>query len=83
MVIANDFKTAKKVVGIKQTTKALENGKAKLVVVASDADARVIEPLLEFSKAKSVSVEHVESMQELGKLCGIQVGAAAVALLTE
>lgn len=80
---ANDFKTAKKVVGIKQVIKAVENGKAKLVVIADDADTRVLQPLLQLSEQKSLTVEHVDSMQELGRLCGIQVGAAAVAFLQD
>lgn len=77
----NELKVAKKVVGIKQTTKALEKGFATKVIIAMDADERVIKPLVELSKKKSIALERVESMQELGKLCGIKVGAAAVAVV--
>jgi len=77
----NELKVAKKVVGIKQATKALEKGIATTVVIAADADERVIKPLVDLSAEKSVAVEKVESMQELGKLCGIQVGAAAIAVI--
>lgn len=83
MVISNDFKSAKKVVGLKQATKALENGKAKMLVLAEDADERVLKPLMELSEKKQVAVEKVATMQELGRMCGIQVGATAVALLAD
>ena len=82
-MISNDFKSAKKVVGLKQATKALENGKAKALFLAEDADERVVKPLLELSEKKQVAVEKVATMQELGRMCGIQVGAAAVALLAD
>ena len=80
---ANDFKIAKKVIGIKQVTKALDSDKVNLLVVASDAEAKLLQPLLELSEKKSVVVERIDSMQELGRLCGIQVGAAAVAFLQD
>ncbi len=78
-----DLKVAKKVVGIKQTTKALEKGLAKAVFVAADAEKRVLKPVIDLCTQKSVPLETVESMQELGRLCGIQVGAAAIALLSD
>lgn len=77
----NELKVVKKVVGIKQATKALEKGIATTIVVAMDADEKIIKPLISLSEEKSVAVEKVESMQELGKLCGIQVGAAAIAVI--
>ncbi len=75
------FKTAKKVVGVKQTARALEKGGVKKVFVAADADKRVVQPIADACAKVGVPVESVESMQELGRLCGIQVGAATVAVL--
>lgn len=77
----NELKVAKKVVGIKQASKALEKGTATIIVIASDADEKVVKPLVDLSQEKAVAVYEVESMQELGKLCGIQVGAAAIAVV--
>lgn len=80
-MVSNDFKNAQKVVGVKQAIKALEKGAVKLVVVADDADAKVVKPLIDLCDEKSVPYEKAESMKELGRLCGIQVGAAAIAFL--
>ncbi len=77
------FKTAKKVVGVKQAARALEKSIVKTLVVADDADGRLVQPLVDVCINASIPVEHVESMQELGRLCGIQVGASAVAILAE
>lgn len=37
---------AKHVIGVKQTAKAIEKGTAKIVFIAKDADACVIDPLI-------------------------------------
>ena len=82
-MIASDFKTSKKGVGIKQAIKALENNTAKVIIVASDADERLVRPVLDLCAEKTVPYEMIESMKELGRLCGIQVGAATVVFLKE
>ena len=75
------FKTSKKVVGLKQSIKALENDTVSKVFIASDADERLIKTIIELCKTKSITVENVENMKVLGKACSIQVGAAVVCLL--
>lgn len=78
------LKSAKnKVVGTKQTTKAVDKGKATLVFVADDAESRIKDPLLKKCEEKSIKVIHVTTMKKLGEACGISVGAAAAALLDE
>ena len=71
----------KHVVGVKQTAKAVEKGTAKLVFI--DADIRISRPLLESCEAAGVKVITADSMHELGKACGIHVGAAAAAVLKD
>jgi large subunit ribosomal protein L7A len=78
---ADTLKTAPKAVGAKQASKAVDKGLASLVYLAQDADARVTAPIRELCGRNGVAVEMVPSMDELGKACGIEVGAAAVALL--
>ncbi len=73
--------TAKKVVGAKQVAKAIDKGMASAVLLAADADERVTSPLRELCNRKSVPMEIVPTMEALGKACGIEVGAAAVAVL--
>ncbi|PYZ91850.1 50S ribosomal protein L7ae-like protein [Salipaludibacillus keqinensis] len=69
-----------KVVGTKQTLKALENEQVKELVVAEDADRKVLEKALVIAQGKGVSVHPVDSMKKLGKACGIDVNAAIVAI---
>lgn len=75
------MKTTRKVIGIKQTTKAVEKDMADVVYVAQDADSRVTQSLKELCGRKGVKVEVAASMVELGKACSIEVGAAAIAIL--
>lgn len=67
------------VVGTKQLRKALENGRAKRVWLAENADPAITEPLEALCLKCNVRYEWVPSKQELGKNCGIEVGAAAAA----
>lgn len=76
-----ELKTAQKVVGIKQTNRAISEGKAKKVFLAQDADAKIISPLVSLCKQKNILIEQELTMKELGIACGIDVGAAALALL--
>lgn len=76
-----NLKADKKTVGIKQTLKAVETGVAQTVYVAKDADEKVLAPLKELCQKNSVEIISVENMKQLGKACGIDVGAAAVAVL--
>lgn len=76
-----ELKTANKVVGIKQLKKSLRAGKAVHVFLADDADPMVTEPLLTDCNAAGVEVTKVPTMQELGRACGISVGAAAAAII--
>ena len=76
--------TAKeKVVGLKQTRKALVEGRAARVYVARDADPTLTEPLRQLCCDCGVAAVEVRSMKELGQTCGIQIGAAAAAILAK
>ncbi len=73
----------KKVVGLKQVHKAVMQGRAVMVYVASDAEERLVEPLLEECQQGRVPIDDGCTMQQLGRACGISVGTAAVALLVQ
>lgn len=77
----DELKTAKKIVGSKQSIKAVEAASVKKAFVAEDADAKVIDQFIQICKDHGVTIEYVETMKELGKACGIDVGAA-VAVIT-
>lgn len=70
-----------KVVGIKQTIKAIKNGTAKVVYIASDASGDLMAPLKKLADENSLEVIEIDNMKELGKMCSIEVGAATAALL--
>ena len=74
---------AKKVVGIKQTKKALQEGTALRVMIAADADERVTGPIRRMCETAGIPVEECTTMRELGEACGIDVGAAAAAILVQ
>ena len=69
-------------VGAKQLKKAVKAGRAKVVFLAENADPAVTEPLEELCAANHIQITWVHSMAELGKACGIEVGAAAAAIVT-
>ena len=74
-----EMKQEKLIVGAKQLRKALENGRAKRVWLAENADPAITEPLEALCRKYRVSCIWVPSKQDLGKSCGIEVGAAAAA----
>lgn len=74
-------KARKRTVGTKQTQKAVEKGQAQVVYIARDAEEKVTSPLIRLCEEKDIEVIYVESMQELGKICGIKVGAASAAIV--
>ena len=77
-----EFGDGPKVVGLKQTRKAVKEGNAKLVYIADDADLSVTAPLEELCKEAGVLVTRVPSMAQLGAACNIEVKAATVAVLS-
>ena len=75
------LKKSKKTIGTKQTLKAIEKEVAITVFIARDADERVTGNLIKMSRSQGVEIVYVESMKQLGKACGIEVGAAAAAIV--
>ena len=77
--ILSAFAGKKVIVGAKQLRKALKSGIIACVFLASDADPAITDSLVEACRACNVDVVWVRSMSELGRACGIDVGAAAAA----
>lgn len=77
------LKTARKVVGIKQSARAVREGSALAAYIAQDADRRVIQQLETLCDEKSIRIVRVNTMEELGKLCGIEVKAASAVVLKQ
>ena len=69
------------VVGAKQLKKAVKAGRVQYVFLAENADPAVTEPLSALCEDNHIPITWVRSMTELGHACGIEVGAAAAAVL--
>ena len=76
-----NLKNSKRAVGLKQTLKAVDKGKAEVVFLAKDADEKLLDGLKQACIENSVEIVYVDNMQQLGKACNIEVGAAAAAIL--
>ncbi|NLY88502.1 MAG: 50S ribosomal protein L7ae-like protein [Firmicutes bacterium] len=73
-----------KVVGLKETLRAVQKDKVSIVYLANDVDEslqRRIKAALEGKNVKMVTARI--GRKEFGRLCGIEVGASVVALLRE
>lgn len=75
------LQSSEKVVGAKQTKRAIQNGKAKVVFIAQDAETRLKESVSLLSAEHSIEVIWVDSMIQLGKACSVEVKTAAAALV--
>ncbi|HSW36206.1 MAG TPA: ribosomal L7Ae/L30e/S12e/Gadd45 family protein [Candidatus Limnocylindrales bacterium] len=73
----------RKVVGTRQTIKALEKGEARMVFLARDAEDKVIQPVASLCAGCAVELQYVDTMVELGKMCGIKVKAATAAIIEQ
>ena len=69
------------IVGAKQLRKALRAGRVRQVYLAVNADPAVTEPLALACNENRVPVAWIRSMSELGRACGIDVGAATAAVV--
>lgn len=76
--------TGKVRIGTNETTKAIERGIAKLVVTADDVQPKeIIMHLSPLCKEKKIPYANVKSKQELGRAAGVNVPAAAIAIVEE
>ena len=67
-------------VGTKQLRKALRAGRVETVYLAKNADPGVTEPLEALCAEAGIQPVWVRTMAELGRACGIDVGAAAAGI---
>ena len=72
---------ADKVIGMKQSKKAILAGRAAKVYLAHDSDPQIQDLFRDLSLRAGVSVNDESTLSQLGKACGINVGAAVVTLL--
>ncbi|HYE81860.1 MAG TPA: ribosomal L7Ae/L30e/S12e/Gadd45 family protein [Clostridia bacterium] len=73
----------KRIVGLKQTVKAVRNGTAKNVYVAEDADDFIKQSVLDACTERNLQIIYVSNMKELGNACGIDIGASTAAVIKD
>ena len=70
-----------KVIGVKQSRKAIREGRAKRVFLACDADPAITDPVAASCEEAGIPVETGHTMAQLGQACRITVGASVVVTL--
>ena len=76
-----DWNGQPKVVGVKQSRRAIREGPAPPGSPAANAAPAPPAPRADLCKEEGTPAEQRSTMEELGKAAGIQVGAAVVAVL--
>lgn len=77
----SELASQEKVIGVKQSRKAVRDGRACQVYLACDADPAITDPVAEKCAEAGIPVETDYTMAQLGKACQITVGASVVAVL--
>ena len=77
----NDAEKRNLKAGFKEVMNLISEKRAAKVVLAADCDDKIKTPILEAANAAGITVEYAETMRELGKACGIDVGASCAAML--
>lgn len=71
-----------RVVGAKETRRAIDSGRAKEVFLARDADPALTDPIAQKASQAGLPVIRDVTMAQLGAACGIAVGAAVAATIS-
>ncbi len=78
----DELKSSKKrIIGLKQTVKAVSENKVYKVYIANDADNYIKSSILKACNGKDLEILYVNTMKELGEACGIEVKASTASLL--
>ena len=70
----------KTIIGTKQAVKAMKKGLVKEVYIALDVELRIIELARQTATETDVPITYVESKIDLGRACGLRLGASVVAI---
>ncbi|MEF9918551.1 MAG: ribosomal L7Ae/L30e/S12e/Gadd45 family protein [Eubacterium sp.] len=75
------FGDCAKVIGTKQTLKAVKEGNVAKVILAEDTEEPIKEKIVEACEDAGILIENYESRAILGQDSGIERSAAVIALL--
>ena len=76
-----ELASQEKVIGVKQSRRAIREGRAKQVFLAVDADPAITDPVAAGCSEAGIPVKTGYTMAQLGQACHITVGASVVAIL--
>jgi large subunit ribosomal protein L7A len=76
-----ELKQGKKVVGLKQSQRAVSAGQALKAYIAQDAATQLQADFTALCAEHAVETVTVNTMLELGHACGIKIGASVAVLL--
>lgn len=68
-------------VGFKQVLRALKESKAVKIFISNDCESKISAPLEQAASIDEVEVFYIDTMKELGAMCGIDVGASCAVVL--
>ena len=78
-----ELQTQSKLIGFKQSVRAVESGKVKKVFLARDAESKLSDPIKKACEKKEIEIEYADTMKELGRACDINIGAAVAVVLRD
>lgn len=70
-----------KVIGIKQSTKAIKNKKGKILYIALDANKDLVSSLENLAYENGIDIKYIDTMRNLGIMCDIDVKASVALIL--
>jgi large subunit ribosomal protein L7A len=84
--MTQDIQTIKdaknKIIGLKQTLRAIQQDKVQVVYIANDIEEHILHQITEICHQKTVPLIPLNvNQKELGRFCQIEVGAAVVSLI--
>lgn len=77
----DELQNSKKVVGLKQVTRSIEENTAKKVFLAKDVSPNIYDKIVDLCTAKNIEIEYADTMKQLGNACKIDVSAAVAAIV--
>lgn len=66
---------------MKQTLRALEREEVEVLYVAKDAQSKVTMRALELAESQHLPIVYIDTMEELGSVCDVEVKTATAALI--
>lgn len=69
------------VAGLNQSKKLIKGGSARKAFAATDAEEKLVSVLKDLCSDAEIELDRTKTMEELGKLCEIDVGCAVCVVL--